>query len=75
MGRTTDTAMVRKEPMRDMKYARKGTYRAAAKQAHASSVRTTNLLAPAGIPAMHRMPQMQHSRHAQPEQGYMKGGS
>ena len=54
-GRMTETAMVRKEPIRDMKNARKGTNLAAAKQPHARSVRTTNLLTPAGTPA--------HCRH------------
>jgi len=43
--------MVRKEPIRDMKYARKGTNLAAAKQPHARRVRTTSLLRPAGTPA------------------------
>ena len=46
--------MVRKEPIRDMKYARKGTNLAAAKQPHARRVRTTNLLRPAGTPAYER---------------------
>jgi hypothetical protein len=50
-GRITETPMVRKLPISDMKYARNGTYLAAARQRHASSVRTTNLLTPAGTPA------------------------
>lgn len=47
-GKMTETEIVRKEPMRDMTYARNGTKRAAIKQPPASAVRTRNLRIPAG---------------------------
>ena len=50
-GKMTDTEMVRKEPMRDMTYARKGTKRAAAKQATATAVRAAQRRRLDGTPA------------------------
>ncbi len=50
-GNITETEMVRNDPMSAMTYARNGTNRAATKQPAAITVRTANLLRPAGNPA------------------------